>query len=40
MEQKPFDKLAVAQLFKKYQAFYVNCKFITAFTKAHHWALY
>jgi hypothetical protein len=34
------EKLIVAQLFKKFIAFHGTPRFITVFTRAHHWALF
>jgi hypothetical protein len=34
-----FEKLIVAQLIKKYPAFFMETKGSSLFTKAHHWTL-
>jgi len=33
------EKLKATQLFKKFPAFYGNWKFMTVFTRSHHWSL-
>jgi hypothetical protein len=39
MEQSPSWKLIFTQLVKKFPAFYGTRKFITTFTRAHHWSV-
>jgi hypothetical protein len=34
-----FEKLLVAQPLRKFPAFYMAQRLITAFTKTHHWAI-
>jgi len=39
VEQNLFEMLVVAQLVKKYPAFYGTRRFSTVFTRAYHWSL-
>jgi hypothetical protein len=39
MKESPFEKLVVAQLFKKFSAFYETRSIIRAFTGARHWTI-